>query len=646
MCTVVVVRVTAVGVAIATLAALHQAVQESAPLNDDFTHLALSRQLLGGDLPVRDFVDQGITLAYGLSAAAQALFGHRLLAEAIVVGIAFFVSTYLVFALVRTLTGSTLAAAGAALLLLLAGPRGYSYPKILVYAVAAALWWRYVLRPSRPAAVALGVWVAMAFYLRPDHGISVAAGALLAMVAVHGFRLPAATRGALSGAIAIALVLPYVMFVASTQNLVAYVRDGFAQGRTHHAVMDSHAWPRWPFHRLADVVHIAAAEVFAPVVSLRWADGAPPDTRRAVLERHQLTAVAADGEGTHVRLARTDTQAIVALINDAAVADTAGIDRSAASVASWSPPWNRWRFSHGWLRLRLLSGLDDLRGASHAAAALFYVLPVVAFVVVAPLRRRLAAPVTVAALAAFSVFALIVELGVLRTPYEVRAADGVVMPAILLGCIAGVGLTVAAGGGAARRVALNVAVAMLLLFAMKAVAVSGHFGHRVGWLAGDWRSVTRMRAAWSETARRLIASPPSRYWEGESGPPSVRLAQFAHACVPSSERLAVLWFAPEIYYYSDRLMALRHLVFVPELVSADERRLTAEKFTRFSPPVVFAPSTLSTHTRSVFPELVARVDRDYIQAASIDEADGYLVLVRRDRTAAGTWGRQRWPCFR
>ncbi len=515
-----------VGAGIAALAALHQMVHESAPTNDDFSHLALSRQLLGGDLPVRDFVDTGITLTYGLSAAAQALVGHRLLAEAIVVGIAFFVSTYLVFALVRKLTGSTLAAAAAALLLLLAGPRGYSYPKVLVYAVAAALWWGYVLKPSRPGAIALGVWVAIAFYLRPDHGIYVAAGVVLAMVAAHGVWLPAVTRSMISGATTIALVLPYLVFVASTQNLVSYVRDGFAQGRTHHTVMDSHRWPRWPLNRLADVGHFAAADVFAPVVSLRWAEGTTPDTRRAVLARHHLVAVGTDGDGTtRVRLAGTDTETIVALVNDAAVADTAGIDRSTASVSDWSPPWNRWRFRHGWLRLRILSGLDDLRGASGAAVTLFYVLPALAFVVVAPLRRRLAVPVTVAAIAAFSVFALIVDFGVLRTPYEVRAADGVVMPAILIGWIAGVGLTVAAGGGVVRRVALAGVVAMLLLFSTKAVAVSGHFGHRVGWLAGDWRSWARMQGAWSETGSRLIASPPLRYWQGTDVPLSVRLAQ-------------------------------------------------------------------------------------------------------------------------
>lgn len=633
---------------IATVAAVYQLVLESVPTNDDFLHLALSRQLLAGDLPVRDFFDNGLTLQYALSAASQALFGHRLLSEAVVVAIAFFVSVYAVFTLVRTLTGSTPAAALAGLVLLLAGPRGYSYPKIVVYAVAAALWWLYVLKPSRPAAIALGVWTAIAFYWRPDHGLYVAAGVVLAMVAAHGFRLSAVTRGALGGATAIALVLPFVALVIRTADVGSYARGGFRFAWTQHTTMDSHAVPRWPLRRISDVLQIAPSEVFAPVVSVRWALATMPEQRRTVLARHRLAAVEDEDERTtRVRLAVADRASIMSLINDPAVDDTAGIDRSSASLplVEW-PPWDRLRFRHRWLGLRLFAGLDNQRDASEGAAALFYLLPFGAFVVLVALRHRLAVAVTVPALAAFSAFVLLVEFGLLRTPYDVRAVDGVVMPAILLGCVAGIGGRLAAEAGTWRRVVPLCLVAALVVFSVKAVASSGQFGERVDWLAGDWQSAARMRGAWSDVTSRLVASPPLGYWTGSSGSASIRLSHYANACVPSSERLAVLWFAPEIYYYADRLMALRHLVFVPGLTSPEEQQLTAEKFRHASPPVVLAPAALSTFTRTVFPDLVAAVERDYIQAGSLDEDGGYLVLVHRGRTAAGTWGPRQWPCFR
>jgi hypothetical protein len=188
-------------------------------------------------------------------------------------------------------------------------------------------------------------------------------------------------------------------------------------------------------------------------------------------------------------------------------------------------------------------------------------------------------------------------------------------------------------------------VAVLLLFAMTAVATVGQFGERVGWFAGGWRSVTRMRAAWAGLARGLVVSPPLRYWDNERGPVSTRLAQYVSACVPPSDRLAVLWFAPETYYYADRLMAIRHMVFSPGLASREEQQRTSDKLNRFAPPIVLAESTMSTYTRTVFPELIADLDRDYVQGASLDENGGYVVLVRRGRMATGTWGPNAWPCF-
>ena len=642
-------RHAAVGVLIATFAALYRIALGSSLTNDDFSHLTLSRQLLGGDLPVRDFVESGITLTYGLSAAAQVLFGHRLLAEALVVAIAFFVSTYAVFALVRTLTGSTIAAALAAILLPLAGPRGYSYPKIVVYAVAAVLWWTYVRKPSRPAACALGAWAALAFLWRPDHGVYVAAGVVLAMVGAHGFRLPALTRTALGGATAIAMVLPFFMFVASIQSVASYVLDGFGEARTIHTVMDSHPWPRWPINQLSDVAHFAPASAFAPIVSVRWAEGTTPDARDAVFARHHLAAVEEDGDrGTRVRLSDTSTKALLGLLNDPAVSDTAGLDRSSASLslAQW-PLWERLRFRHGWLRLRVFPALDDLNDAGEAAATLFYLLPAFALLLVAlPLRRRLAVPVTPTAVVAFCGFAAVVNAGILRTPYGLRTADGIVMPAILLGCVIGVALNVAAGGARMRRVGLGAAAAVLVLFVVTAVATVGQFGERISGFAGEWRSAL-MRGESPDMVRRLVASPPLRYWDSApNATVSIRLAQYADACVSSSERVAVLWYAPEIYYYSNRLMAIRHLVFAPGLASPDEQRRTSAKFNRSSPPVVFAGALMSTHTRPVFPDLVAAVERDYVQAGSLDDDEGYLVLVRRDRTATGTWGPRAWPCFR
>src|SRR5687768_6778515 len=84
------------GLFVALLAGLHKGILTSTPVNDDYQHLAYGRQMLAGDLPLKDFWDLSTTLQASTSAAAQVLFGHRLLAEAIVVGVATAIAVYLV----------------------------------------------------------------------------------------------------------------------------------------------------------------------------------------------------------------------------------------------------------------------------------------------------------------------------------------------------------------------------------------------------------------------------------------------------------------------------------------------------------------------------------------------------------------------
>ena len=78
---------------IAFLAALHKILYASVLVNDDFMHRAYALQLLNGELPVRDFYDYGMVLMYLASAVAQLLFGYRLLAEALLIGLTVGVSS-------------------------------------------------------------------------------------------------------------------------------------------------------------------------------------------------------------------------------------------------------------------------------------------------------------------------------------------------------------------------------------------------------------------------------------------------------------------------------------------------------------------------------------------------------------------------
>jgi hypothetical protein len=117
--------------------------------------------------------------------------------------------------------------------------------------------------------------------------------------------------------------------------------------------------------------------------------------------------------------------------------------------------------------------------------------------------------------------------------------------------------------------------------------------------------------------------------------------------VPPTKRLLVLWFAPEIYYYADRLMASRHLFFESgyELL-AHEQQMTVDKIQRFSPPLAFAKADLDTFTREYYPGVVEYIHQKYEPVGSVEEeGERYLILLRRGEHIVNSYGDEQWPCL-
>jgi len=636
-----------IGMALAVVAGVLQAVIASSPTNDDFLHVVLARQILAGDWPVRDFFDLGTWLSYGISATSQVIFGHRLLAEAMVVAVMLAVSTYLVFRLAHELTGSTIAAVLAAVLLIVAGPRDYSYPKVIVYAVAATLWWWYVREPSVRRILAFGAWVAAAFYWRGDHGVYVAAILALAVVAAHGISRTSVMRVVQAGALAFALVTPVLVMIAATVGFGSVLQSTTAVMDAQHT--DTHSWPRWPMLRFTDFIRLDGRDEFAPLVSLRWTEDSTPESRAALFTRHPVLPVSTEGPRVQVaRLLDFSPPAIRALINEPIVEDTSGIDRGQSSLLpdTW-PAWERQRFSHWWLRFRILPGVDEQTRASNATATLFYALPLFVVLTAVWLRRYLPEPVTGWRLALFALAGITTALGLMRSPYDVRAVDNVVIPAILFGCCAAALWRASVSSGPATRWLIRVAMVVLVSLVVKSVAVAGQFGDRVSYLAGDWNSIAHARGAWTDVAARLTAQPPLKYWEERDAPVQIRLARYAAECVPRSRRLLVLWAAPEIYFYADQLMASRHLFFDAGYEKLPvEEHLALEKIQRFSPPLVFATGSLEAFTRQMYPGVVDYVGRTYEAVDSIEEEGlRYIILLKRNEPVVRPYGEHHWPCM-
>jgi hypothetical protein len=111
----------------------------------------------------------------------QLVFGRNLFAEAMLTSLAFGLAAALTVMAARWISGSLLIGVIAALVEVAMFPRGYSYPKMLLYAAAPLVIWWYVKRPSWGRMSALALFAQVAFLFRHDHGLFIGIGAAVAV---------------------------------------------------------------------------------------------------------------------------------------------------------------------------------------------------------------------------------------------------------------------------------------------------------------------------------------------------------------------------------------------------------------------------------------------------------------------------------
>jgi hypothetical protein len=264
---------------------------------------------------------------------------------------------------------------------------------------------------------------------------------------------------------------------------------------------------------------------------------------------------------------------------------------------------------------------------------------------ISPIKRRLPPAVPPGALLLFVLFAVIVNVGLVREPYSLRVAEALALPIILLAVILATVLR-PRRFGPAQWPAWILAAGMMLLM-VKSLAVAGEFGPHLRALTGVGQS-GRTAATWRQMLANLEESPPSRLRGEQTELPTARLADYVRRCVASRDRILVLWYAPEIHYESARLMAGRHLYFFTTLADVEgEQQRELEKVTRFKPPIVLTNSAESGAVGKAFPALVRYVESNYVTGAAFDDAGArYSILIRRDSTPPATDKTTGWPCYR
>ena len=249
--------------------------------DDEFVTLAYAQQMLLGDLPVRDFAENGSPLMHAISAGAIRWIGAVLLAEAVMTMGMLAICVVILFLLAERASGSIPIAATVAVLCIAIAPRFYNYPKLLVYAIALPAVWAYIDQPRRSRLLLMAAAGVIAFLLRDHHGVYVAVAAILA-VAVAGW--PDARRSfrecAVLGVMALALVSPYLLYVQWHDGAYAYLQAFTSFARRAQSETN---WKPVPFNldwRLPLIMRVTPA-ADRPSVNVRWVSGLTDDTREA-----------------------------------------------------------------------------------------------------------------------------------------------------------------------------------------------------------------------------------------------------------------------------------------------------------------------------------------------------------------------------
>ena len=601
--------------------------------NDHFVHLSRARQILLGDLPIRDFFDSGFFLQLYLSSAAQLLFGYDLFGEA-VLSISFIAfGTMLVFHLSAQLSGSRWIAGGAALLMLFAFPRLYSYPKVFLYVAAIGLAWLYAHRGSRLHVCLMAALTALAFLLRHDHGVYIAV-MMVCFLGLHEWGSARLWRRlGLYAGVAAGLVMPFLVFVQATTGLVSYVVGSRAQTQSIASSWSTILIPPVPFK----IDRSAPRWVFAPAsgaVEVQWAEGTGDASRRDREVRYGLTAGVRQGaEGRTWRYVLTNRESgnLHALDEDRMVEDTTVIDRGTFQV---------------------LPGVFTAQNALAAFCWLTLWLPIVALGVLGARwwSGRVARP-EAAVIAATALLCLIISHTLVRNNPSARLAD-VAAPTLVLAAW----LARRRGNPTSplfvERLRRAGMVSLFLLTFWSVWTYSGTATRlaRAGVLDGP-------TGIWEQlgSVNRQLHRRPIDEWAPPGSTGFRALTRYVFDCTAPSDRLLVTTFAPELFFYAERGFAGGQVSFFRDVSksgwhsSPAEQRLTVERMQGQSVPIILGRRDHQDEFSRDYPLVHDHVQTRYTLAAEStfgEDESNFLVFVDRRLEPYADHPDLGLPCYR
>ena len=602
--------------------------------NDHFEFISLAADIVNGAIPGVDFFDATRPLQYYLSAAGLWLFGHQLLAEALLSVALLSIGTALAFVAGYRLSGSLLLGMLAAIFTGAMLPRLYSYPKVIIPAVSLLAYWRFVDVPSWSRLAAVCLATAMSFYFRFDHGlwVGVALGTALLVQFAPRWRQSATYAVAYAAGVALPC-LPFVIFLLAHGGTLS---SGPGTGRLSHLLRGddvvSLGLPEIPGGR--PLVYFRPA---GPLATVGWAPGITTEQRVALEQRYALrfAHVIDGGEARRYVLTDRSPETLKRLLADPAVAGVTNVNGEGRVLRE--PAWSVVR---RWLHIPVME--SPLVRRDNAAIWLYdalFLTPFLAAVLLAARvvqRRRgvrlqadLTASETPKVVAAIGL-SLLFNVFLIRGNLDSRLPDVIVPAAILWAWMLSgpwLGVRRRAGAGALAR-AGAAAVAMVSVW----MAVDVYAGSMNQLTATDLFSTPvnaarRLKGAIADLRRDPLEqfAPP-----GSAGLRA--LTRYINRCTAPTDRLLVLGYQPEVFFYADRRIAGGNVVFHANQGAAPaEQELIVRRLRSQRVPVAILPVDQASEIERVYPLVKEYLDGRYALTKESGFGEGRPIRVLIDR---------------
>jgi len=596
--------------------------------NEHFVVLSHAQQMLMGALPLRDFGEYQGPGGMIASAWAQITFGPGLHSEVLLVCGAFAVASAVAYLVTASVSGSTGIGIACALIVTAATPVTNAYPKLLPYVLAFGAAWLYGQKPGRGRLWLLASAIVFGGLLRHDHAIVLAAGAVAAVFVTHRNTVPGARAVAHLALAGAALVAPYIIWVQWYEGVANYVAANMDAAGTEGR---NAVWSFVPLKTDESRPHwVKLADPQEPILYVRWRRDLSGETRHRVETDHALRLIGdIENEAGKYDASAADARTLAALVHDAAVQETAGIDLRTGQLMD-RRPW----IAHV-LQYVVLPG-DGLQPLF--VGVLYYVLwllPVAAACAVAVRWKHLAPHFRSIAVMAIAV-ELVMCSEMLRDPLVTRVRD-IVAPLVLL--LASMSVVVRSlSASRSVRWGARAALGALFLAVGVAVAGAGSFGPnlRETGVSRGWQSITarvaEIRARYDAPYERIGFKPD-------------RMIEYVMTCTPPQSRILAIAVIQQLFFYTNRGFAGGYDALSGFYTSDRQATQILQRLSREDVPLVVLDHEFAAGIARTYPRIAAHLAQHYHEIGRFDfnEDQAYILLAENGRMPVRSFGDL--PCF-